>query len=235
VTLSTAEALARIQEIGRPVLSLDACVVLDAAREPTRKKYTANHVSAVLEIVARAEAAPPELVLLVSETAFNEVLEHLDQLETECGAALQTLDLSVERVAGIFKALGLPVDAPKRLSDLGYPAAARALAERLLRLTNVVEDEEACKVRAMDRVRGSVAPARRGKEAAKDCLIVETNLQIVQRLRAAGFGQKVVFLTSNTADFCSGGGRNLHEDLAPQFQAVDLEFASDWTAARYAI
>lgn len=55
----------------------------------------------------------------------------------------------------------------------------------------------------------------------------------MQGLRTAGFAEKVTFLTSNTADFCSGAAPKLHEDLVPQFQDVAMEFVSDWVAARY--
>ena len=50
-------------------------------------------------------------------------------------------------------------------------------------------------------------------------------------VRTAGFAEKVTFLTSNTADFCSGAARKLHEDFVPQFQDVAMEFVSDWLGA----
>ena len=235
MTLSTAEALRRVQAIGRPVLCVDACGVLDVAREPTRDAYTARHVAAVLEIIELAEADPVQVVVLVSEIAHAEILQYLDQLERECIASLERLDVGVERIVSIFTAMGLPTVAPAKLAESGFPAAARGMAERLLRAAHVVQDEEQSKVRAMDRVAQSIAPARRAKQSAKDCLIVETYLNGARGLRTAGFAQKVIFLTSNTADFCSGAGRKLHEDLVPEFQGAGMEFVSDWVAARYAL
>jgi hypothetical protein len=189
----------------------------------------------VLEIIELAETNPSQVVVLVCEIVRAEILEHLDQLERECIASLEKLDVRVERLLSIFTAMGLPVVAPAKLAGSGFSAAARGMAERLLRAAHVVEDEEQSKVRAMNRVSQSIAPARRAKQSAKACLIVETYLHLVQGLRTAGFAEKVTFLTSNTADFCSGAARKLHEDLVPQFQDVAMEFVSDWVAARYAL
>lgn len=235
MTLSTAEALRKVQAIGRPVLCVDACAVLDIAREPMRDAYTAGHVAAVREMLELAEANPPEVSVLMCEIVRAEIIEHLDQVEKECTASLEKLDGGVERIASIFTAMGLPVAAPAKLSASGFPAAARGMVERLLSAAHVVEDEAQAKVRAMNRVSQSIAPARRAKQSAKDCLIVETYLHVAHGLRATEFSQRVTFLTSNIADFCSGPGRKLHEDLVPQFHGVGMEFLCDWVAARYAL
>jgi hypothetical protein len=189
----------------------------------------------VLEIIELAEANPSQVVILVCEIVRAEILEHLDQLESECIASLEKLDVGVERIVSIFTAMGLPTVAPAKLAESGFSTAARGMAERLLRAAHVVQDDEQSKVRAMNRVSQSIAPARRAKQSAKDCLIVETNLDVARGLRTAGFAQKVIFLTSNTADFCSGAGRKLHEDLVPEFHGVAMEFVCDWVAARYAL
>ena len=41
-----------------------------------------------------------------------------------------------------------------------------------------------------------VAPARRGKDSSKDCLVYETYLEAVAALRGAGVAAPIVFLSS---------------------------------------
>jgi hypothetical protein len=121
-----------------------------------------------------------------------------------------------------------------RLSSLGFPSQARNVVERFTRAAHLVEDESDCKARAMDRVSRGIAPATRAKHSAKDCLIIETYLHVARKLRAARFGEKIVFLTTNTTDFAGERRSRLHRDLVGDFELAGMTFASNFLSARYA-
>lgn len=234
--LTTVDAVTRISPIGSPVLCLDACAILDIVRDPTREKFGTAHARAALELLGWAESRPPALALLVNEETNREITAHLKPVQEEAARHLKKLDATVERALSVIRVIGGQTAAdPPRLSDLGFQVEAAKMVERLIRTASLVTCEDVSKVRAMDRVSRGVAPARRGKQSAKDCLIIETYLHVARQLRAAGFAEKVVFLTSNTKDFTSGARSRLHEDLVADFNAVGMTLATDFLMARYAL
>jgi len=233
--LTTAESVERICARAKPLLCLDACAVLDILRNPTRDKFSGGHARAATELLGWAESTPPKLSLLMNATVREEITAHLDEVEAESSRSLETLDEITRRAVGVIEAVGVSLPRPAvRLGDLGFPAAARAIAERFVGAAHLVEDEEGSMVRAFERVGRSAAPATRSKQSAKDCLIVETYLHIARELRASGFAEKIVLLTTNTTDFTAGPRSQLHADLVPDFSSVGMTLATDFLMARYA-
>ncbi len=45
---------------------------------------------------------------------------------------------------------------------------------------------------------GNIAPARRGKDSSKDCIVFETYLSCAGMLRTEGLAAPIVFLSSDT-------------------------------------
>ena len=171
--LTTAESVERICASAKALLCLDACAVLDIARDPTRDKFSGGHASAAVELLGRAESAPPGLSLLMNMTVRDEISTNLDQVEAESGRRLERLDAAMRRTVGVLKAVGVSLlDAPPQLSDLQFPVAARLVVQRFLNAAHVVEDDADSKVRAIDRVGRGIAPASRAKQSAKDCRVV---------------------------------------------------------------
>jgi hypothetical protein len=62
-------------------------------------------------------------------------------------------------------------------------------------------------------------------------MMVEEFLELCRRLRAGGFAQPLVLLTSNPHDFCHGTRRTLHPELEAEFTAVNLLFCMNWPQA----
>jgi hypothetical protein len=69
----------------------------------------------------------------------------------------------------------------------------------------------------------------------KDCVIIESYLDVAGRLRGAGHPGRLVFCTTNTSDYTASSRRRLHADLVADFDRVGLAAAFDLLAARYAI
>lgn len=90
-------------------------------------------------------------------------------------------------------------------------------------------------MKAVDRVSRVIAPATRAKQSVKDCLIVETYLRVARELRAAEFGERIVLLTTNTADFTSGSRSNPRDEFVGDFGLVGMTLATDFLMARYAL
>src|SRR5438445_5757321 len=119
-------------------------------------------------------------------------------------------DAEVDAAAGYFSALKQRAnirvldEAERRKADRRRHGDAR-------RIRHVVGAVIATRALAMRRVSAGVAPATKGRESATDCLIVETYLHVSRLLRAGGFDQAIVFVTTNTRDFTQDNPNRLHE------------------------
>jgi hypothetical protein len=99
----------------------------------------------------------------------------------------------------------------------------------------IAKGSAASERQAFGRVSGPRAPAKKGKESVKDCVIIENYLQLIMRARVQGLAEKALFLTSNTADYADATSRGLHLDLAADFGNAALDFATDFVKARFAV
>lgn len=106
---------------------------------------------------------------------------------------------------------------PPKFSDLSISSKIRSLSEHFLKSCRSIERTNDHTLKAMQRVRKLEAPARKGKLEPKDCEIVECFLELCQELRAAGFNEKIIFVTANKDDF--GTYNNLKSPLDTQFSS----------------
>jgi hypothetical protein len=114
------------------------------------------------------------------------------------------------------------------LSQRGHPASGRALADRALSRSLIVPHSVDDRDRAGCRMLLNTAPARRGSQSFKDCLIVETALAFVREYRACGGAAPVAFLSSNTKDYMDG--RSVRAPLNDEFDGQGITFVSRWSA-----
>jgi hypothetical protein len=97
-------------------------------------------------------------------------------------------------------------------------------------LTAVLDRDEACVGRALDRVHGKARPSHGGM--VKDSIHLEHYLELSRQLHAAGFPGRRVFVSANKADFWEAKNKSdIHPDLEPQLRAVGLEFFGALEAA----
>jgi hypothetical protein len=87
----------------------------------------------------------------------------------------------------------------------------------------------------MRRVVQAHAPSRKGKESAKDCLVVESYLEVAGELRSAGFIGRIVFASSNTDEYHDGGTKTLHAQLQADFGVLAIDYAPNFGAAKHSL
>jgi len=234
--ISVDKAVRHVIGVGAPVLLLDTCALLDLMRDPAREKFSADHVCAAHNLLARAEARPPGLSILLAQQVEVELLSHIDEIERETERAIQRFESGITRTFGVMNAIGVAPALPlPALSPLGFPARARAVVQRFVTAAHVVAEQDVHVMRGWDRVRKSVAPATRAKQSVKDCIVIETYFDIARALRTAGFDGAVLFFTTNTADYADGARPRLHSQLEPDFAARTMSFETGFLAVQYAI
>lgn len=67
----------------------------------------------------------------------------------------------------------------------------------------------------------------------KDCVVIESYLDVTRTLRGAGLTTKIVFLSSNTSDYVGNSGSMLKPDLGTEFSSLNMEYAPNMGAAKF--
>lgn len=229
MTVSLADAAAQITFVGRPVLFLDTCCLLDVVRAPTRRDVRVDLVDEAARI---SKDSGTHVWVVVAELVMQEFEENINAVKKEVETAIKGVDQQNARLAAVS-------DAVDPVSRMGRPQefAGRRLHDRLedlvrslFRTAVVLASDGECNQRAGARVVRRIPPAAKGQQF-KDCFIVEHYLELCARLRERGLAQPAVLVSSNKKDYCGGDGK-LDPGLAGEFGAVGLQYAADLCWAR---
>jgi hypothetical protein len=222
---SIAEAVAKIQASGLPVLFADTCILLDVIRAPLRPADLLVCVEAALELLQFITAPPARCTLVAASFVAREWYRHAAYETDSLRAHLTRIDGEADRLHQFCSQVGITPTFPKpdyRLTSLAE--RLNDVSRRLLDAALHLEPDQECIIRAHGRATNYTAPSLKGGEV-KDSTIVEECLEVSRQLQAAGFSPKRVFCTSNRNDYCEKGSR-LHSTLAADFGAAGLGFAT---------
>jgi len=208
-----------------PVAFLDSCTLLDVVRAPQRNN--ASEVRVAQLFLASAHKAPRTIHLVIGSPTQTEWNDHIDKIESECEDAIECCNA----VAAVCGHMAMPAPAPLPAGTGGLPALLRQLSADLLAAAVTMDHNAAAMRRAINRVIASQLPAKKGGTGAKDAVIVEHALETTAQLRAAGFGQTCVFVSSNTKDFAAPQSTNLNAALVAAFNPIQLAYATSLTHA----
>jgi len=206
-----------------PAIFVDTCILLDVIRSIKRKsKDCAAHAMA---LHSAATTAPKQCIIVVSHLVRHEWDVHDQELLNEASRHL----IDLEDYSGHFHdACGILGIGPgfSRANYAAHELAVKlhGLSRQLLDCAIVIDPDNECSGRAINRVIYNVPPSKKGGEA-KDCTILEEYLAVARRLNDAGFQKRRVFCTSNTNDYCDPVG--LHASLAAEFAPINVRFTSN--------
>lgn len=183
----------------KPLLLVDTCSLLDVIRAPVRDKLNPDHIKGGIDILNKIAAG--DLHMVVTSTIRTEFNEHLS---TTCDDLEKTAKSLEEKTAHYVRAstiAGLPLMTTGSLRGATLSKKLSQYSTDLLAQSIILNRDLDCGHRAHDRVEVHYAPASRGKSESKDCLIAEHFLELVRRLRNAGYTRKAVFVTNNSNDY----------------------------------
>jgi len=224
-------AIARITALGAPVLCFDTCTALDLVRDPTRDAVRAHERQAALALLAAAEGGT-DLVLLMADQVAFEFKENVTAVEEEAIQALSRLKAQIRRIDALAAAYGISGQASlDHLDD--HVTRARTVADRWIAAATPAQQGPDIASRAFLRLNQVQTPAKKGKDSMKDCVVIETYLDMVAQLRKAGLASKITFASSNTKDYAGATGTTLNADIASEFFAVGLDYAPNLAAAKH--
>ena len=67
----------------------------------------------------------------------------------------------------------------------------------------------------------------------KDCVILETYLEHIRKIRDEDIMTPAVFVSSNTKDYAGISGVSVRDDIRTEFDELGLEYAPNMAAAKH--
>lgn len=220
-----------IASAGVPVLCIDTCSILDIMRDPTRETAKPHDREAALQLIASAEAG--NLACLMAEQVAIEFAHYDQPVQDEADRNLKNVRSQVERINQISAVYGGPRTVNLTHLD-DYVARARKVVGRWLTRLDKVTPGASVPAKAFARLNAGLAPARRGKDSSKDCLVYETYIEAMRMLRDAGVVRPIVFLSSNTSEYLTES-KALKPPIAAEFGELSVDYAPNMSAAKRAL
>ena len=214
-----------------PILCLDTCAILDILRNPTRRDVHIHEQDASLSLLQAAESSS-NLEALIADQVIKEFRDNVQKVEEEAEDGLSNLRDQIDKLDKLTTLHGSPGQVnPNHWKD--YVVRCRNVAERWLKASTPVPQSDQIVVNAFQRVSQARSPAQKGKDSMKDCVILETYLEYIRRLRNDGLTAVAVFVSSNTKDYAETNGAVVRKDLENEFKSLGLEYAPNMAAAKY--
>lgn len=206
-----------------PLVLPDTCILLDILRSPRRDTVDARAV-ACAKIILEALTQSGVAASVIAGQVIDELDDNRSNVGKDTEDGLQRLQTELDRINAWSAELGV---AGQVDISHGMTAAARCadILDTWLAASVRLATTDELAGRAHRRLMQCRTPARRGKDSFKDCLVVETYLDIARVLRDGGHTAAIVFASSNTAEFVNRPGSALHQDIAEEFAAVGIDYA----------
>lgn len=212
-----------------PVLFADTCILLDVIRDVTRDSVIKNDVDSGLHLLSEAEKGI-NLFVLIAPQVRTELIDNEGIVESESKNSLDKFIERITKVDTISSLYGASDNISlEHLKD--HVDRAKSFLDRWKNIVYLVPQDESVLVRAFKRVTLSTAPAKKGKDSMKDCVVTETYLDAAKALRNAGLTAPLVFASSNTKDYCEG--KNLADGLVDDFKNYNILYSPNFGSAKY--
>ncbi|MBT9386932.1 hypothetical protein KM176_24030 [Pseudooceanicola sp. CBS1P-1] len=216
-------SLEAIAQANVPVLLPDTCILLDLLRSPRRENVDGNAMlagRAIRDGVVQSEA----IGCVVAEQVRNELNDNLQTVREDTNLALTKLQDEIARIDKWSEALGQVSQ-----TQIGHFLTRVPIAEAVMTdilgaaLTHATTPD--LTYQAVVRMSQKRTPAKLGKDSTKDCVVVESYLDVATNLRNLGLTADIIFASSNTKEFVSGTPRALNADIAADFAALGILYS----------
>ncbi|NAW85469.1 PIN domain-containing protein [Photobacterium halotolerans] len=223
---SIGDVVNRILAKPKPVILFDTCALLDIVRSAIRDNISPEVISA-----ASMLTSSDDNWLISSEVVNIEWGNNIDIVETETRNSVKNL----HKRALVFKeALDHSTSPekwtyPKHFTSYDLEKNLKSISNNLMESLTLIKSDAICTQRASNRVVQCIAPASKGKSEFKDCLIIEHYIELGNRLKAGGFSNSIIFISSNKSDF--GSPYDIIEPIKTEFNDANIQYIGDIKSA----
>lgn len=222
--LPKTEVFSHIVENPAPVIFIDTCVFLDILRSPIRKNISTDIITTTLKLIEMSEKTPREVWLLTNETVHGEWNDHINSIKLELEKEIKSVEIKREKLfLAAKKTLGQTCEYGQKETSINLHCHLESLSRNLLNNCLVMQVEDMHSVRAMQRIRKCLPPARKGKQEAKDCEILEAFLDISKCIRDNDLEHVICFISSNSDDY----GKPEQSPIQQDFDSVNTKYVNN--------
>jgi len=212
------------------VVLLDTCSLLDVVRQPTRTNIPSGTITAALTIAQRTRTNPRGAWIIASDLILEEWATRAQNISKDVEVQISKIERDVDQVLAAARLLPTVTQPPRlSLTGLRLHDELHDIAAQVLACAEILKGEPNEILNAHRRLVNGLAPAKKGKQEYKDCVIIEQYLSFCRDLRAGGLTTHCIFVTSNINDYGTPQGLLPPRDM--EFAAVGLEFALNFDAA----
>jgi hypothetical protein len=235
MTISIADAVGHIlgARMEAPVILVDTCSFVDLFRRDNKRsqpRVMPHEIRAAAELLNRLTNDPNAVHLFVPELIPREYADHADKEEEIFRKWTEFHDENQCWIVEASSCVSLTLPDPQRVQGHDLAAKLRALSDNLLGKANVLERNQSCLERAVNRLINKTRPSH-AKEM-KDSMNLEQCLELSRSLQQRGFLKSRIWVSSNTNDFAAGPtSSHLHPDLESEFSVAGLKYFTSLQAA----
>lgn len=236
VELTIIDAVKEILKEPAPILFPDTCSLVDIIRLPMRAKdakFSKKVLEPAAKILSSARHSPKKLWIVIAPPISTEWLEHSVNTKNELIRHFIKIDKDIDKIHFIAGNRSISLGIQNNYENCKVDEALFTLSEELLNSGLFLLQDPDCVISASNKTIKEIAPAKKGK-SHKDSMIAEHIFLICDELNKNGFNEKMVFLTSNTEDFCELGSKiKPRPPLDVEFSLRGLELTTNWNLAAY--
>jgi len=210
-----------------PILFVDTCALLDIIRLPFREKNPKTAMDYFCSVKRAIELTiSNRLRIVLLPNVPNEYRENFQKTKDELSRHIEGIDKNLEVLGALHGSSGnqLPVSG---VSSLKTEKLLENICKNLIEICICISQDDTLVVKANDRVVQNIPPSRKG--SIKDCIIFEHAVKIGSLLRKKSFTDSIVFLTSNTKDYCDSGYAK--QRISDELGGMNIGLCLNWSWA----
>jgi len=209
----------------KSVLFLDTCAILDIVRFLNRNK--ADELVAANKLFRKIDADPSLCQFIISSVVPKEYCDNLESCKDDLTKFNKSLSTLVEQYNVATEIIN--TNNRQFIFELdSLVSHIQNLADKFLSRAIVIKDDDKFHMAASRRVVSNKPPASKGRQELKDCILVEEYLELCKFLRVENSRLPLLFLSSNSKDFCDAETRRLKKELAEEFETNGLKYCYSW-------
>jgi hypothetical protein len=206
-------------------LFLDTCAILDIIRAANRNK--SKDILAANEIIKSVTMNSRSCQIILSSVIYQEYKDHYQNVYNELDAYFKGLNESLHALVNLNNAFGNKCDLTETNENL-LRMNIDDLVNSIFDNSICVQDEDRFHIAASHRVIQCTPPASKGRQELKDCLIVEEYLEVCKNIKMQNESLPLMFLSSNTKDYCVAETKEIRRELAKEFNSCGLGYYYSW-------
>ena len=227
MSVSISNSIRIILNDPRPIILIDTCSFLDVIRSPFRREFE-HHVKSAKQLLD--DATRKKLWIVTTDTVFSEYKKNISSVLDELEKHIEKIESDSLEVNKILNILGMPKPADSIIFDnVNVRLNLQKITNLMFDSSHIVEADAGCRDRAGTREGADFAPARKGSQF-RDCLIIETMLELCNGLRLGNFLNEIVFITNNSNDY--GHAPVPFEPLLSEFNSRNIKYVNRFNWAR---